>query len=140
MPKNETITARPLTVSVISWFFMLWAIFSVILKVFLIINPEAYRQALELDQTLSTQSFLHVPFWFQLAHAFIGVPIIIVSSIFMLKGRLWALIVFLVWIYGVVLLTLAVSGLSISLYFKLFTAILITVFLTRSKHLAYFLN
>ena len=107
-----TSTKRPLTVTVICWFFMLWAFFSVIPKVFLLIDPAAYRQALDLSNALSNQGFLHIPLWFQLAHAFFGVPVIIVSGIFMLKGRFWAFAAFLIWIFGVIVLTLAVSGLS----------------------------
>ena len=131
-------TKRPLTVTLISWFFMLWAFFSVIPKVFLLIDPEAYRQALDLSRALSNKGFLQIPLWFQLAHAFISVPVIIVSGIFMLQGRFWAFATFLLWIFGVIVLTLAVSGLSFSLYAKLVTAVVITILLTRAKPLAYF--
>ena len=58
----------------------------------------------------------------------------------MLKGRLWALATFLLWISGVLGLTLAVSGLSISLYLKSATAAVIVILLTRPKTLAYFLT
>jgi hypothetical protein len=140
MPKNQTKTPRPLSISIISWFFILWELFSVIPKVLLIINPEAYKHAMKLNQTLSAKSFLTVPFELQLAHAFVGVVVILISGIFMLKGRLWALITFLAWIYGVVLLTLAVTGLSVFLYLKLGTAMVITIVLTRPKPFAYFRN
>ena len=49
-------------------------------------------------------------------------------------------ILLIIWtgIYLNCALTLAVSGLSISLYVKLVTAFAITILLTRSKPLAYF--
>ncbi len=105
---------------------------------FLLIDPEAYRLAVDLNQAFSNRGFLYVPLSFQLTHAFVGVPVIVVSGIFMLKGRLWALATFLLWILGVLGLTLAVSGLSISLYVKSTTAVVIVILLTRPKTLAYF--
>jgi hypothetical protein len=86
MPKNETKTIRPHTISFISWFFIIWELFSVIPKVFLIINPKAYEHALELNQTLTTKSILNIPFSVQLTHAFVGVVVIVISGILMLKG------------------------------------------------------
>ena len=107
-------------------------------KVFLLIDPEAYRLAVDLNQAFSNRGFLYVPLSFQLTHAFVGVPVIVVSGIFMLKGRFWALVTFLLWILGTLGLTLVVSGLSISLYLKSGTAAVIAILLIRPKTLAYF--
>ena len=138
MSEMRTSTTRPLEVTVISWFFILWALLSVIPKVFLLIDPEAYRLAVDLNQAFSKRGFLYVPLWFQLTHAFAGVPVIVVSGIFMLRGQLWALLTFLLWILGVLGLTLAVSGFSISLYARLVTVAVVAILLTRPKSLAYF--
>ena len=129
---------RPLRVTVVAWFFMFWALLTVIPKVFLLINPEAYRMALELNVALQASALLPVPIWFQLLHAFVGVVVILVCGIFMLKGRLWALVVFLIWIVGVLGLTLAVSGLSVALYMKTAVAAAVAILLLTPKSLAYF--
>ena len=129
---------RPLGVTLVAWFFMLWALFTVIPKAFLLVNPEAYSMALELNAALQSSALLPVPFWFQLVHAFAGVVVILVCGIFMLKGRLWALVVLLMWIVGVLGLTLAVSGLSVSLYMKVTVAVTVAILLLRPKSLVYF--
>lgn len=131
-------TKRPWTVTIISWLLIIYALFSAIPKIFLIINPEAYEMALELNQAASNVGFIHVPYSLQLAHALVGVLVLSVSGIFMLKGRLWALIVLFVWMIGVLVLTCLVLGLSISLYAKLIVAIIVTILLTRPKTLSYF--
>jgi len=129
---------RPLGVTLVAWFFMLWALFTVIPKAFLLINPEAYSTALELNAALQASASWPVPFWFQLLHAFFGVVVILVCGIFMLRGRLWALVMFLIWIVGVLGLTLAVSGLSVSLYMKATVAVAVAILLLTPKSLAYF--
>ena len=51
---------------------------------------------------------------------------------------LWALVVLLMWIVGVLGLTLAVSGLSVSLYMKVTVAVTVAILLLRPKSLVYF--
>ncbi len=51
---------------------------------------------------------------------------------------LWALVVLLMWIVGVLGLTLAVSGLSVSLYMKATVAVTVAILLLRPKSLVYF--
>jgi|GEM_PF-6898151 len=136
MPEMKTSTKRPRAVTIIAWFFIVYTLFSVIPKIYLIINSDAYKMALHLNEALSNGGFIYVPFSFQLAHALAGAPVILFSGIFMLKGRLWALAVFLLWIYGALVLTFLVSGLSISMYAKLIVAGIVTVIMTRPKPLA----
>lgn len=146
MPENiarpptaqERSRKRPLTVAVVAWFFILWAIITAIPKAFLVLDTEAYQLASEFNQLLSNNSLLNIPFWFQLAHAFVGFFVLIISGIYMLKGRMWSLIVFFCWIYGVVLLTYLTSGLSISFYTKLTVVIVITLLLTQPKTVSFF--
>ena len=138
MPEIKTSTTRPWAVTITSWFFIIYAVLSAIPKFFLIINPEVVTMAMEFSTASSNVGFIHVPFSFQLTHALVGVPIILISGIFMLKGRLWALVIFLLWMFGVLVLTLLVSGLSILLYAKLAVAGIVTVLLTRQTSLTYF--
>jgi hypothetical protein len=134
----ETSAVRPLTVTLVAWFFIIWALLSLIPKVFVIVNPDAYRMTAEFNQSLSSQGFLDIPLWLQLAHAWVGVPVMVVSGIFMLRGNYWALAVLLAWMAGVLGLTLAVSGLSMALYIKLATACMVAILLTRPAVLAWF--
>ncbi|PLX85581.1 MAG: hypothetical protein C0617_03535 [Desulfuromonas sp.] len=134
----KTSTTRPLSVCIISWFTIFYALLSAAPKLFLLINPEAYRLTLEWSQAASGDGLIPVPFSFQLVHALVGVPVLLFSGVFMLKGRTWALAAFLFWIFGVLVLTFLVSGLSVSLYLKLAVAVIATVLLTREKALAFF--
>ena len=138
MGQKEATMTRPLEVTIASWFFMLWALFTVIPKVFLVMNSEAYSMALELNAALQSSALLPVPFWYQLVHAYVGVVVILVCGIFMLKGHLWAVIVFLIWMLGVLGLTLAVSRLSIALYVKAAVAAAVAILLLKPKSRAYF--
>ncbi|MEE8348667.1 MAG: hypothetical protein V3R94_03785 [Acidobacteriota bacterium] len=134
----ESPPKRPWIVTVISWLFMAYALFSLIPKGFVILSPEAYQMTLELNATMAGGGLIDVPFSFQLAHAFIGVPVTLISGIFMLKGRLWALGLLLLWMAGALVLTLLVAGLSMSLYGRLIGGGLVTVLLTRSHPWSYF--
>ena len=140
MPETRTSSTRPRAVTIISWFSIVYALFSVIPKVFLLIDPETYGIALELNDSVQDMGLVNVPFSFQVAHALIGVPVLLFSGIFMLKGRLWALVALLLWMVGVIVLTLFVSGFSTSLYAKLAVAGIVAFLLTRPLELAYFLS
>ncbi len=137
MPKMTTSTTRPLSVTVISWFFILWAVLLTIPKAFVLIDRETRDLTLAFAEMASEQGFLQVPVWFQLSHAFIGVPVIIVSGLGLLKGRLWALVTLVLWMVGSVSLSLAVTGLSFSAVLKLGTAGFVVVILTRPRPLAF---
>jgi len=129
---------RPLRVTVISCFFILCALFRVLAKAFLLIDPEAYKPALDFNWSLAEQRILHIPLCLQLAYAFAGVPLLVVSGIFMLRGRFWAFVTFLLWILLAVVLTLSVSAPSVALYAKLAVGTIVTILLTRRKSWAYF--
>ena len=138
MTDMKTSARRPRAVTIIAWFFIGYALVSAIPKLLLLVSPEAYQSTLEMNRVLSGGGFIQVPFPYQMAHALIGVPVFVISGIFMLNGRRWALVSFLLWIFGVLLFTFIVSGVSIQLYAKMFVAGIITVLLTRPGSLAYF--
>ncbi len=102
-------------------------------------DPATRVLALDFSQAISEAGWLHVPLWLQLGHALLGVPVMILSGLFMLRGHPWALVTLLLWMLGVLALNLVVAGLSISLYLKLTTAALVVFILTRRKSLAFFL-
>ncbi len=134
----DTPIRRPRTVSLVCWFFILWSLLAVVPKIMVLADPGIYRQTIEFNQALASRGLMYVPVWFQIFHAFAGVPVISVACAGMLKGWAWALWVLLAWIFGVVVLTLLVTGLSVSFYAKLGVAILITVLLTRPHVLRFF--
>ena len=131
---------RPLSVTVISWLCVMWALVSMVPKAFLFMDPATRELALEFSQAISGGGWLRVPLWVQLWHALLGVPVMILSGLFMLRGRSWALVTLLFWMLGALVLNLAVAGLTTSLYLKLATAALIVIVLTRGKALAFFLS
>ena len=68
----ESSPKRPWIVTVIAWSFMVYALFSLIPKGFVILDPDAYQMTLELNSTMAGVGFIEVPVSFQLAHAFVG--------------------------------------------------------------------
>lgn len=138
MPEMSKSIERPLIVTILSWFFILWALFSVLPKIFLLIDPETYKIALDFNQSLSKQSILHIPLWIQLAHSIAGVPVLVVAGIFMLRGSFGALVTLIFWITGVVAITFMVSGLSIALYAKLIGSSVLAILLTSRKSMVFF--
>lgn len=129
---------RPLTVTVVAWLAIIWALFTALPKVLLLVDPEARAATFELVGALSRNGPFAVPEWFQLAHAVAGIVVLMVSGAFMLRGHFWAMVTLLVWIAGALVLTFAVIGLSPSLYLKLATAAVIGFVLTRPAALDYF--
>jgi hypothetical protein len=134
----QTDLKRPWRVSLIAWFFILWSLLSLIPKVMLVVDPEIYRLARELNQINLHLKQPSVPGWFQLTHAFLGVPVMIVSGVGLLQGRMWALGMCLLWLVSGVVLTWAVTGVSMSFYLKLATTIVIALVLLRPKTFSYF--
>jgi hypothetical protein len=129
---------RPLTVTVVAWLAIAWALFTALPKLLLLVDPEARAATFELVGALSREGPFTVPEWFQLAHAVAGIAVLIVTGAFMLRGHFWAMVTLLVWFAGVLALTFAVTGLSPSFYLKFATAAAIGFALTRPAALDYF--
>jgi hypothetical protein len=129
---------RPLYVTLISWFFIIYAFLSLFPKLMLFIIPEAYDIAKDLSDSSARKEILSVPFWVQVLHAYLGSVIMVISGIFMLKGQEWARITMTIWVSGVLIITFLVVGFSFQLYTKSTIAIIIFFPLYLSEPNKYF--
>jgi len=129
---------RPIYITIISWFFIAYAVLSLIPKLALIIIPEAYEMAAELSASQGNYWVVHVPFWVQIMHAYIGSIVLIISGIFMLKGRAWAKNLLVIWMLSVLVITFSVAGFSFHMYAKSIVTIIIILLLYRPAAGNYF--
>lgn len=107
-------------------------------KALVLIDPELYESVRQTTEALAEISLVPFPFELQLVHALLAVPVVLVSATYMLKGRLWSLVLFVLWMFSAVLLTFLVTGFSLSAALKLVVALLVTAVLTRPKALRFF--
>ncbi|WP_126452938.1 hypothetical protein [Sulfuriflexus mobilis] len=120
---------RPLSITLIAWFFIVYAVLSLIPKLILFISPEAYDMAKDYSALHKSNEILSIPFWAQILHACLGSVVLAISGLFMLKGKAWARTTLVVWILSVVIITFLVAGLTLQLYTKSVVAIIIFLML-----------
>lgn len=130
--------SRPKSLTIISKLAIIFGLYSLAVKIFVLSSSETYQQFLEFAEAINSKAIVRLPVEVHLAHGLIGSLIWIVSGIFMLKGKNWARQLALLWGFTVLVLTFFVSGFSILLYLKSATYLLMLYFLTHEKCLAYF--
>lgn len=107
-------------------------------KVLLLVNRELYENTKLLVSSVSSKGLLEVPFSLQITHALIGTIVMIISSIYMLHGKRWALNLWSLWVLGVLILTLAVAGFSVHFFSKLTVAVALLAMLHSGKSKIFF--
>lgn len=129
---------RPITLTILAWFLIIYSALTLVTKVFIVINPEAYKLAQDLSDNLNNQALIPVSFHLQLMHALIGSILIILAGIFILKGHRWSRVLLFVWMVSVLIITFLVTGLSIQFYLKTVITTLLTLLIFNSTSNSYF--
>ena len=129
---------RPKRVTIVAWLSIIFSFISATPKFLLVFNQEVYQQSKEFVEKASENGLLDVPFELQMVHALLGSMILITSSLFILKGKLWAVYLYTFWIYGVVVLTLLITGTSPQFISKAIVACLLCGFLFSPKAMQFF--
>ena len=124
-------TPRPLSVTIISIAAIIIGLYTLAIKLLVVIVPESYDLFVEFAAAMNTTALVKLPAEFHLAHGFIGSAVWIVAGLFMLRGKNWARVLALLWGLGVLVLTLLVARLSLPFYLKLATWLLLLYLLTR---------
>ncbi len=101
---------RPPAVAFVALFCIVYALLTALPKAWLLVDAEAYRLTAELVAARSVHGLLPVPFGLQVAHAVLGLPVLLAVGIGLLRGHGWAALLLAAWIVGVLLLTLFVVG------------------------------
>ena len=130
----------PLSVKIIAVLGMIYSGLTAIPKALVLLNPEIYESTKNLVEAISEQGMFTVPFSVQITHSILGVLVIFISSLYMLKGRSWALYLLTGWIAASLVITLMVAGLSSYVLIKLPLTILILGILYTGKSRAYLLG
>jgi len=129
---------RPLPVTIISIIAIIVGVYTLAMKMLVVIIPESYELFVEFAGAMNTDAWVKIPVELHLAHAFTGSVVWIVSGLFMLKGKNWARVLALFWGLSVLALTLLVVKLSLPFYLKLATWLLMLYFLIRERSTLYF--
>jgi len=129
---------RPLSVTIISIVAIILGVYTLAIKLLVILVPDSYALFVEFAAAMNTHALLKLPVEFHLAHAITGSVVWIVAGLFMLRGKNWARLLALLWGLGVLVLTLLVARLSLPFYLKLATWLLMLYLLTRERSSRYF--
>ena len=130
----------PLSVKIIAVLSLIYSGLTAIPKALVLLNPEIYESTKSLVEAGSSQGIFVVPFSFQLFHSVMGVFVILISGVYMLMGKSWALYLFTAWIAASLALTLLIVGPSIYVLIKLPLAIIVLAVLYTGKSRAYLLE
>ncbi len=129
---------RPDSVTIISALVIVYGLYTLALKIYLVSSPEAYAMFEQLIVAYNAEAEVKLPLVFHLSYSFLGSIAFLVAGGFMLIGRNWARLLLLVWGLATLVLTLALAGFSLPMYLKTSTYILFLYLLMRRNSVAYF--
>ena len=129
---------RPISVTTIAWFSIVYAVVSLVPKLIVLVDPRAFEFASQLSAAQQAGAARLLPFAVQMTHALIGSAVLLTAGVAMLRGRGWARILLIVWMLSVLVVTLLVLGLSYQWYAKSAVAIIVIALLYRRAASQYF--
>ncbi|MEN8134385.1 MAG: hypothetical protein ABFS18_02460 [Thermodesulfobacteriota bacterium] len=129
---------RPISVSIISWFYITYSVVTLLPKIFILVSPEAYAGLEELMAVHNHNELVSVSLWFQILFSYLTSLVLAVAGILMLKGYEWGRSLMAIWLLGASLLTLLVAGFSLPFYVKTTFAVIVIILLFRPKANEYF--
>ena len=132
-----SVSQRPRAVAFVAVFCIVYALLTALPKAWLLVDPEAYRLTADLVAARSVH-VLPVSFGLQVAHAVLGLPVLLAVGIGLLRGHGWAVLLLAAWIAGVLLMTLFVVGWGASILVKLGTGIVMLAPLATSRARTWF--
>ena len=131
-------TSRPLSVTLVAAFVFVFGTLSLAIELFVLASPETYRMFLELADAAESEASVQLSTSFHLVHGILGSVVWIISGIFMLRGKNWARWLILAWGLTALALTSIVSRLSLWLFLKTATYLLMLFFLCRQRASSFF--
>lgn len=129
---------RPISVSIIAWFYVAYSVVTLLPKIFILTSPEGQHGLSELMSAYQHKEIVSVPLWFQVFFSYLASPVSMIAGILMLKGNVWGRHLITTWIPCALLLTLLVTGFSASFVAKLPFAAIVLFFLFRPVSSQYF--
>lgn len=133
-----SVSQRPRAVAFVAVFCIVYALLTALPKAWLLVDAEAYRLTADLVAARSVHGLLPVSFGLQVAHAVLGLPVLLAVGIGLLRGHGWAVLLLAAWIAGVLLMTLFVVGWGASILVKLGTGIVMLAPLATSRARTWF--
>ena len=107
-------------------------------KIFILVSHEAYEGLEGLMSAHENYELVSVPLWFQILFSYLASLVLVIAGILMLKGYAWGRSLIIIWLVSASLLTLLVTGFSLSFYVKTLLLIIIVFLLFRPKANEYF--
>lgn len=129
---------RPIPITIISILMILSGVFTLPLKLLILLSPDFYEDLSYLVEPISDKQILAVPLPLQLAHGLIGSLVWITTGLALWKGLNWGRWLAIIWAGSVLLLTFLAVGLGAYLLIKSATFAVMCFFLTNRKATSYF--
>ena len=98
-------------------------------KMFVLLDPQAYRHWREFADTIGANASIAVPATVHMAHGLLGSCIWCVAGVFMLRAQNWARWLAIIWGLSVLILTWLTIGFALTWYTKLISYAVMLFFL-----------
>ncbi len=109
----EPVPQRPVSITLLAAFFLLYGLVTLYPKVLLLTNSEVYAATIELTEAMSAGGFVDVPVQLQIVLGFLGSLLTIVGSIFFWRGSNLARWAIAIWISAMIALHFLQTGVSL---------------------------
>lgn len=129
---------RPLRVTVVSWFAIMWGVLTLYPKLFALLDADAYRSLQQALQALDAHALVPLPFSFHVGYSLLASLVLVVSGCFMLAGRPWARVLFLAWCVSSLFVAVATYGFAPILLIRLLTFSLLFLLLVYGPSSQFF--
>ena len=81
---------RPLSIAILAVVMVLYGLFTLIPKIFLLTSREVYDASADLTAAMTAGGFLTLPYGLQIAISFVASLVVIAAGVFVWRGRNWA--------------------------------------------------
>ncbi len=129
---------RPLSITIIAWFFILISIFSIALKTYTLTNPESYEMFREFMSVDDEVGLLTAPLWFEMILSYLVSSVLVLAGILMLQGRILGRSLAIICILGSLIFSFLSTGSFFLILIKMPITLLIIFILFRQKTNYYF--
>ncbi|MFW5450629.1 MAG: hypothetical protein ACKE9I_03425 [Methylophagaceae bacterium] len=129
---------RPISITIISWFFILISIFSIALKTYTLTNPESYEMFKEFMSLDDEAGLITAPLWFEMILSYLISSILVLAGILMLQGRILGRSLTIICILGSLVFSFLSTGSFFLILIKIPITLLIVFLLFHQKASHYF--
>lgn len=129
---------RPARITAVSWLAIVWGLFTLIVKVFSLVNNDAFVGLQQLIRALNAHALVALPLSVHLGYSLAASVVLVLSGCFMLRGQAWAWALFLVWGASSLFMTLLTYGVGVPLFARMGTFAVLVFLVTWGSSSRFF--